>query len=302
MTSVGDDTVRSAAEQKVREAYGVPDGILLRVERKEVLAGLPGYEVAVREVAAHPDDLPAAAGLGGRGALRRVDSVEGPLLVREYRKGGLLRRFRGRRMHGRWRPLDELVLHRRLAALGVPVPEAVGCVVLRGATGWRGFLLLHEIEGAEDLEALLHGVPAPDGPDLRRVVHEAGRVVRTLHDAGVPHPDLHPKNLLLAPDGRLVVIDLDKAQPSTGVLSEEARLGNLVRLGRAIEKHRLKGIHAGPGEALRFLEGYAGSPEAARLWFDPIRARLLRTLGLRRIWWRLIGEARPWRPATWKDV
>ena len=104
-------------------------------------------------------------------------------------------------------------------------------------------------------------------------------MVRMLHDAGVPHPDLHPKNLLLAPDGRVLVIDLDKARPSTGVLSEAQRLDNLARLGRAIEKHRLKGMSAGRKEALRFLEGYAGSPEAARLWLDPIRARLGRWLG-----------------------
>lgn len=299
MTPVG-DTERSAAERSTRALYGVPGGVLLRVDPKEVLAGLPGYEVAVREVAAHPDDLPVA-GLGGRSALRRVASPQGSLLVREYRKGGLLRRLRGRRMRGRWRPLDEFVLHRRLMALGVPVPNAVGCVIQRGPTGWRGFLLLHEVAGALDLESVLHGVALPEGVDQRRVLREAGRVVRMLHDAGVPHPDLHPKNLLLVPDGRVLAIDLDKARPATGVLSEERRLENLVRLGRAIEKHRLKGLQAGRKEALRFLEGYAGSPEAARLWLDPIRARLGRGLSLRRVWWRLIGEARPWRPATWTD-
>ena len=301
MTRVG-DAERPAAEREVRRTYEVPDGILLRVDPKEVLAGLPGYEVAVREVAAHPDDLHTASGRGGRGAMREVDSPQGPLLVREYRKGGMLRHLRGRRMHGRWRPLDELVLHRRLLALGVPVPDAVGCVIHRRATGWRGFLLLHEVEGAIDLEALLHGGDGAVGLDRKAVLHEAGRVVRLLHDAGVPHPDLHPKNLLVAPDGRVLVIDLDKARPAAGVLSEEARLKDLVRLGRAIEKHRLKGLRTGRKEALRFLDGYAGSAEAARLWLDHIRTRLLRGLGLRRVWWRLIGEARPWRPARWEDA
>lgn len=296
MTRVG-DAGRSAREREVRRLYEVPDTMLLRVDPREVLAGLPGYEVAVREVAAHPDDLPPAHGLGGRGTLRRVESPRGPLLVREYRKGGMLRRVRGPRMHGRWRPLDELVLHRRLLAVGVPVPEAVGCVIHRGLAGWRGFLLLHEIEGAIDLEALLHGVAPPPDVDLRRVLTEAGRVVRQLHDAGVPHPDLHPKNLLVTSGGRVVVIDLDKARPSPGVLREEERLANLVRLGRAIEKHRLKGMRAGRKEALRFLEGYAGSPDAAHQWLDHVRARLLRGLGPRRVWWRLIGEARPWRAA-----
>ena len=66
------DQERPAAEREVRETYGVPDGILLRVDPKEVLAGLPGYEVSVREVAAHPDDLPVSAGPGGRGGRAHV--------------------------------------------------------------------------------------------------------------------------------------------------------------------------------------------------------------------------------------
>jgi 3-deoxy-D-manno-octulosonic acid kinase len=286
----------SRAERDVRERYGVPDGVLLRVNPRETLAALPGYEVPVREVAAHPDDLPRVRGVAGRGALRRVDSPAGPVLVREYRKGGLLRHLRGRLMHGRLRPLDELVLHRGLAAIGVPVVDAVGCVVLKRTTGWRGFLLMREVEGAIDLEALLHGMPAPPGAEVRRVLGDAGRAVRRLHDAGVPHPDLHPKNLLLAPDLRVLIVDLDKARATTGMLPESARLKNLLRLGRAIEKHRLKGIAAGRREALRFLEGYAGSPEAARLWLERIRTHLRRGLWLRILWWRLIGEARPWRP------
>lgn len=296
------DRGRSAAEREIRARYDVPDGVRLRVDAREVLAYLPGYEVSVREVAAHPDALPERTGIGGRGRMCAVEAPGGTLLVREYRKGGLLRRLRGRRMHGRFRPLDELVLHRHLAAVGVPVPDAVGCVVLRSPTGWRGFLLLAEVEGAVDLEALLHGEPPPEGVVLRHVVREAGRVVRRLHDAGVPHPDLHPKNLLVAPDGRVLVIDLDKARPSRGVLDERGRLHNLLRLGRSIEKHRLKGLRAGGREALRFLEGYAGSPVAARLWLERIRSQLRRTLGLRILWWRLIGEARPWRPPAPRDA
>lgn len=288
--------------QALRRQYGVPDAIALRVNAREMLAWLPGHEVSVREVAAHPDDLPLSRTAGGRARLRRIDGPHGPLLVREYRKGGMLRHVRGRSMHGRWRPLDELVLHRRLRAVGVPVPEAVGCVVLRRGLGWRGFLLLEEIQGAIDLEAVLHGVVSPEGHELRRVMYGAGCAVRQLHDAGIPHPDLHPKNLLLTPSGQVLVIDLDKVRPTDRVLDEGMRLKNLVRLGRAVEKHRLKGMRAGRREALRFLDGYAGSTEAARLWLERIRLQLKRSLGLRLLWWRLIGEARPWRPPTTEDA
>lgn len=287
----------AASATAIRRAYGVPDGILLKVDEHEALACLPGFEVAVREVAAHHDTL-AGAGLGGRRGLRRLLTGDGPVLVREFGKGGLLRALRGRLFHGPWRPLEELVLQRRLRALGVPVADAVGAVVLRRATGWRGFLLLREVDGAKDLEAVLHGQRPPCRAPVRDLLQRAGAAVRRLHDAGVPHPDLHPKNLLVTPEGQVLVLDLDRARPCDGVLSEEVRLQNLVRLGRSIEKHRLKGIRAGRKEALRFLTGYAGSREAAQRWLTRVRERLARGLALRVLWWRLRGEARPWRPAV----
>ena len=146
------------------------------------------------------------------------------------------------------------------------------------------------------MEAVLHGVRPPCRLPLRTILERAGVAVRTLHDAGVPHPDLQPKNLLLTGAGRVLLLDLDRAHPGEGRLSEEVRLSNLVRLGRSLEKHRLKGLRTSRRAALRFLEGYAGSREAAVRWLDLVRARLGRGLALRRLWWRLCGEARPYKP------
>jgi len=282
---------RASHTQAVRNRYGVPDALRLRVDRAEVLAFLASDEVAVRRVAADPDALPDA-GLGGRAPLSRIAGARGPLLVRPYRKGGLLRHVRGRLFRGSWRPLSELVLHRQLAAAGVPVAEAVGCVVQRRLSGWRGFLLTREEEGACDLEAWLYAGPqrgkfAPAG-----VLQRAGRAVRRLHDAGVSHPDLHPKNLLLLRSGDVLLIDLDRAPLSPGPLPEPQRLANLARLGRAIEKHRLRGLRVGRRQVLRFLEGYAGSPAAAHAWLERVRARVRRHLWLRRLWWKLSGATR----------
>jgi len=204
-------------------------------------------------------------------------------------------------MHGPWRPLAEFVLHRRLEALGVPVAPAVGAVILRRKPGWRGFFLIEEVKGSRDLEAILHGLPVPGGGDKQALFRTAGRAVRQLHDAGVPHPDLHPKNLLAAPGGRVLLLDLDKARPADGPLPESARLKNLLRLGRAIAKHRLKGMEIEREDGLQFLEGYAGSREAAVLWLGQVESRLRRGLVLRNLWWRVIGEARPWRAPALSD-
>ena len=200
------------------------------------------------------------------------------------------------------RPLDELVLLRRLSALSLAVPEAVGCAIHRRALGWQGYLLTREIGGALDLEAWLHGMTMPEQPARATVLRRAGRTVRALHEAGVEHADLHPKNLLLAPDGSVVVLDLDRARQSDRPLDEDARLRNLTRLARAVEKHRLKGLSSSARDALRFLEGYAGSREAGRLWWQRIDARLRPSLGLRRLWWRLRGEARPWDPGSFRSL
>jgi tRNA A-37 threonylcarbamoyl transferase component Bud32 len=171
----------------------------------------------------------------------------------------------------------------------------VGAVVLPGPLGWRGFLLTLEVEGAVDVLSWLHA-GGTEGGGRRDVLREAGRAVRRLHDAGVAHADLHPKNLLLAPGGRVLVLDLDRARDSKALLDDATRLENLVRLGRAMEKHRLRGLGAGRREALRFLEGYAGSRDAARVWLDRAGSRLERTRFWRVLWWRLIGATRPWRP------
>jgi len=282
-----------ASANELRRRYGLPESIRLRADAREVLAWIEGAEDAVRTVASNPDGLPFAPA-AGRAVLRRFTAACGPLFVREYRKGGLLRAVRGRRFHGRLRPLDELVLLRRLLAARVPVPEAVGAVVLRGPLGWRGFLLTKEVEAAVDLETFLYDPARLPVVYPREALADAGRAVRRLHDAGVSHADLHPKNLLLAGrTGEILVLDLDRAHAFDGLLPDEVRLENLVRLGRAIEKHRLRGMRVGRRAALRFLTGYTGDPASAAGLLERVRARLKRGLSWRVLWWKLSGQARP---------
>jgi len=284
------DDPRATAE--LRRRYGVPETLRLRHDARETLAWVDGAEDAVRTVASEVDGLPFAPGMG-RARLRRLASGLGPLVVREYRKGGMLRGVRGRRFRGRLRPLDELVLHRRLLGAQVPVVDALGAVALHGPTGWRGFLLMREVENAIDLETFLYDPSVHPGIFPREATVEAGRAVRALHDAGVSHADLHPKNLLLeGRTGRVLVIDLDRARAHDGPLPEPVRLENLVRLGRAIEKHRLRGMRVGRRAALRFFAGYAGGAEAAGRWLERVRAQLRRGLSARIVWWRLTGQVK----------
>lgn len=286
-------------QRALRQEYALPASLGLAADATQILAWAAGYEMAARAALGGSGLSPS--GHGGRAGLLRLKAPQGPLLVRRYRKGGLLRGLRRSAFLGRIRPLDELVLTRRLHALGIAVPEVVGCAVRRSAGGWQGALLVCEVAQAVDLEAWLYGTPTPPAPPHLKaplpavVLERAGRAVRRLHDAGVSHADLHPKNLLLTPGGRVLVLDLDKARAYEEPLREEERLGNLARLGRSIEKHRMRGMRAGRREALRFLTGYAGDRAAAGAWLARLAPRIRRGLWWRRVAWRLLGQARPMR-------
>jgi hypothetical protein len=279
----------------VRRRYAVPDAIRLHVDAQGARAWIDGAADAAAQVTAFPDALPSPDDVpAGRARLARIATPLGPVLVREARKGGLFARVRGRAFRGRWRPLDELVLHRRLLGAGAPVAEAVGAVVLRGPGGWRGFLLVREVVGGVDLEAVLYGAALAPPWSRRDVLASAGTAVRRLHDEGVEHADLHPKNLLVDPVARRVlVIDLDRARAHDGPLPSSRRLGNLARLARAVEKHRLRGMAVGRRDALRFLDAYAGDRAAGAPWLERVRARLRPALPAHLLWWRITGQASP---------
>ncbi len=291
--------------QSLREAYAVPTAVSLSVEGSLVLAWEPDAEDAVRLVATAPGDVEQAT-VAGRAPLGRVAAPGGPALVRSYRKGGLLRAVRGRAFRGRWRPLDELVLHHDLAAEGAPVAEALGCVVQQQSAGWTGALLVREVLGAVDLEAWFYAGHA-DADAVAEVLGRAGRAVRTVHDAGVEHADLHPKNLLLTPEGRVLVIDLDNARRHGGGLEREARLRNLARFQRAIEKHLRRGMPATRWKPRAFFAGYAAGQAAGQgpadvasdgdTWAESTRAQL-GDLTLRKLWWSLTGATRAPRKET----
>ena len=282
------------AREALRAAYALPDWAHLVLEDGLVLAwraapegDAQDAEAAVRRVAADPDALPRAEATG-RAPLARLAREQGrPILVRPYRKGGMLRGLRGTRFRGRLRPLDELALHGALQARRVPVLEVTGAVVRGDEQGWEGFLLTREETGARDLGAWLDGADVAGHDDPQETLARAGRAVRALHDAGVAHPDLHPGNLLLTTGGAVLVIDLDRARMGPAALAEDARLANLARLERWLVKQRRQGRSLPRWDPAPFYRGYAG--DEAGSWS---RRALDRrgSLRLRALWWRLTGQ------------
>ncbi|MDH3518981.1 MAG: hypothetical protein OEM49_00865 [Myxococcales bacterium] len=96
-----------------------------------------------------------------------------------------------------------------LHAIGMLHPETLA-IAERRRLGLviESFLLTRFLEGTQPLPAVL--------PEIRRVprerrelAHAIGELVGRLHAAGFDHTDLKHSNLLVTPDRRLVLIDLD---------------------------------------------------------------------------------------------
>lgn len=170
---------------------------------------------------------------GGRGSAWFVESGQGEMVLRQYRRGGLAARlsersylFTGWRSTRSFREFELLtVLHDR----GLPVPEPVAAFAQRHLLCYRAAILIRRLQGA---------VPLPEAGNIddEALWQEVGRTIRRFHDAGLDHVDLNCDNILVA--GRKVyLIDFDRCRlrGATRNRGGWARQ-NLHRLRRSVEK------------------------------------------------------------------
>jgi hypothetical protein len=137
---------------------------------------------------------PSPPGLEGRSAPIRghIDGI-GAVVVKSYRRGGIIRRVNRRRYlklgktRGE-REYEMLDLARR-AGIGAPEPLAH---VRRGRGLYQAWLLTREIAGARSLAEVSRQEPQR----LPRLAAAVAVLVRRLIQAGIRHADLHPGNVL----------------------------------------------------------------------------------------------------------
>ncbi len=79
------------------------------------------------------------------------------------------------------------------------------------ASDGRPYAAMELVEG-ETLEAWLRHEPEPSNELLMRVVRGVASALEVLHDAGYVHRDVKPANVLLALDGRVLLLDLGLAE------------------------------------------------------------------------------------------
>jgi serine/threonine-protein kinase len=87
----------------------------------------------------------------------------------------------------------------RLQHRGIAPIREVGC------HGGRYYFAMEYVEGASLAQIIERGKLLPE--EAARIVAEGARAVGAAHRAGVIHRDLKPKNIMVAPDGRAVVLD-----------------------------------------------------------------------------------------------
>ena len=173
--------------------------------------------------------------LSGRAIVRRHDIPSvGPVVIKEFQRGGMLRVIRQRHYlrFGTTRPEREFDNLRCARSLGLNVPEPVACFS-RGILLYRGWLATRQITGRSLVE-----IAASDEKALPALVADLTRQVGILIRHSVAHADLHPGNVLVDTAGTVYLLDFDRAVALTEPL-EDLRHRYAVRWARAVDKHGL---------------------------------------------------------------
>ncbi|HSU12944.1 lipopolysaccharide kinase InaA family protein [Longimicrobium sp.] len=216
-----------------------------------------GWEDAAEHLS-DPDTIRAGETVaGGREAHPVTTLPNGArVVVRRYRRGGMMRWVNRVVYFGGNRAFDELRATERARAGGVRAPVVVAAIERPARlAGYRAWLATELVAGGVDFAAWL-AVEGGDETRRRAVLAEAGRQMGMMHAAGVAHPDVNLRNLLVAPghgDPEVYLLDFDRADVGTNPVSAARRVRDLRRLARSARKLRT-GLAA--ADWLAFRAGY----------------------------------------------
>ena len=195
----------------------------------------PDYQEAVAGALLSGEGCEAAPHVG-RGAMQRFPYDGGTGLVRPYRRGGFIRHFVRETYLMQNRAAGELEIHRFAYARGLRVPLPLGACWERRGPFYRGAIAVAEIDAMDLLEKL-----RKEPESAPQFLEQCGLAIREMHDAGILHPDLQIKNLLVGGENAYI-IDFDKARRYK-TLDQAQRRSNLSRLRRSFLKHSVSLEH-----------------------------------------------------------
>jgi 3-deoxy-D-manno-octulosonic acid kinase len=186
---------------------------------------------------------PDALVLRGRGAVWAIRHGDLRWVVRPYRRGGLLAAPLLGDKHLRWgtpRPLAEAFASAEVLSRGVPTPRVLAGAIYPAGAFYRADLVTEYVPDSRDLASALFG-GEPDSV-RRDALTSSGRLVGEMARAGVEHPDLNARNILLVGAARsgATLLDLDRCRlRPAGSPTSPAKM--LARLERSLAK--IAGVH-----------------------------------------------------------
>lgn len=186
--------------------------------------------------------------LEGRSRLYVMDAPgQGRWVVRHLTHGGALATLTGDCFPrlGFPRPFNELWLAEHLRGQGIATPRVVAATTHVHGLCYRGDIAREWLEQARDLASCLLGEPALDADVRAACLRAAGMLVRRVHDAGLFHPDLNLRNILIdwqdgAPEAMILDLEKCRLQPR---LRQAQRQAMLARLARSLGKLSRNSAH-----------------------------------------------------------
>lgn len=169
---------------------------------------------------------------GGRGGACYIEFGERQLMLRHYRRGGLIARLSRDRYV--WRGEDatrsfaEWHLLHQLHQAGLPVPRPVAARYRRHGLSYSADLLMERIPRVRSLASLVRSWTLP-----RALWEDVGRCIERFHRAGCCHADLNAHNVLIDDLRQVWLVDFDRGRlRRPGMWCDD----NLVRLLRSLRK------------------------------------------------------------------
>ena len=184
----------------------------------------------------------------GRGTVHSFSYQDVPLLLKQYRRGGMIRFvsqdqyiWRG---FERTRAVRELRLLAKLYSQGLPVPRPVGCRIQRHQSGqslslpalYRAYLLS---EYLPDCHGLHQRIKSESDSDCDKIKwQDIGQCLARFRRAGVFHADLNLSNILTDKSGNNYLIDFDRGRLMSHDSARYNRFASrmLQRLFRSMDK------------------------------------------------------------------
>lgn len=171
----------------------------------------------------------------GRAKVVYFSSDNRSLVLKHYFRGGMVASFIKDQYLGfdieKSRAFREWRLLKKMAQLGLPVPQAVAAHVKKSLFFYRADLITEEIKNAKTLADILIE-KSIDGKQWKKI----GACIKFFHQHNVYHADLNARNILITKNQEIHLIDFDNSGFRDD--SKTWKKKNMARLKRSLIKFK----------------------------------------------------------------